>query len=152
MEFHVIELPKLPDTVQEGGNSILSWAKFINAEQKEEFEMLAQQSAYLASAYKQLQVISQDEQKRMEYTARLKEQLDHNQMMFEVEERGIKKGRAEGIAQGMAKGRVDKQIENIRNMVKNMGVSIERAMSVLEVPEDERQKYKDLLEQETPKK
>ena len=86
------------------------------------------------------QGISQDEQKRMEYTARLKAQLDHNQMMVEAEERGIKKGRA------------DKQIENIRNMIKNMGVSIEQAMSVLEVPEDERQQYKDLLEQETPKK
>jgi|GEM_PF-5078835 len=50
-----------------------------------------------------------------------------------------------------AEGRAEKQIENIRNMVKNMGVSIEQAMSVLEVPEDERQKYNDLLDQETAK-
>ena len=102
--------------------------------------MVGKENTYLASAYNQLQVISRNEQKRMEYTARLKEQLDHNQMMLEAEERGIKKG--------VAKGRVDKQIENIRNMIKNMGVSIEWAMSVLEVPEDERQKYKDFLNQQ----
>lgn len=104
---------------------------------------MEKENTYLASAYRQLQVISQDEQKRMEYTARLKEKLDHNQMMLEAEERGIEKG--------VAKGRVNERIENIRNMVKNMGVSIERAMFVLEVPEDERQQYKDLLEQNIPK-
>ena len=94
--------------------------------------MVGKENTYLANAYKQLQVISQDEQKHMEYTARLKAQLDQNQIIWEAEKR--------------------ERIKNIRNMIKNMGVSIEQAMSVLEVPEDERQQYKDLLEQETPKK
>ena len=147
MEFHVIELPKLPDTMQEGGNSVLTWAKFINAERKEEFEVLSKQSPYLASAYKQLQTISQDEEKRMEYTARLKAQLDHNQIVWEAEERGEERG----VKKGRSEGRADERIANIRNMVKNMGVSIEQAMSVLEVPEDEWQQYKDLLEQEIPR-
>ena len=50
-----------------------------------------------------------------------------------------------------AEGRMNERIENIRNLAKNMKLSIEQAMSVLEVPEDERQKYKDLLEHEAPK-
>jgi hypothetical protein len=34
------------------------------------------------------------------------------------------------------------------NLVKNMGLSAEQAMSVLEVPEAERQKFMDLLERQ----
>ena len=45
---------------------------------------------------------------------------------------------------GVAKG----ILSAIKNLVKNMGVSVEQAMSVLEVPEAERQKYMDLLEKQ----
>ena len=36
MEFHVIELPKLPERLKEDNSDILLWAKFINAERKED--------------------------------------------------------------------------------------------------------------------
>ena len=58
MEFHVVELPKLPKELQEDSSDILLWAKFINAEKKEEFNMLATKSPYIQSAYEQLQVIN----------------------------------------------------------------------------------------------
>ena len=45
---------------------------------------------------------------------------------------------------GVAKG----ILSSIKNLVKNMGVSVEQAMSVLEIPEAERQKYMDLLERQ----
>ena len=70
MEFHVIELPKLPAELKEDYTELELWAKFINAERKEEFDMLAEKNPYIDSAYKQLQVISQDKQKRLEYEAR----------------------------------------------------------------------------------
>ena len=54
------------------------------------------------------------------------------------------KGRAEGRAEGM----VDGILSSIKNLVKNMGVSVDQAMSVLEIPETERQKYMDLLERQ----
>ena len=47
---------------------------------------------YDDSTYKQLQLISQDKQKRLEYEAREKAIRDYNQMMFEAEERGIELG------------------------------------------------------------
>ncbi len=56
------------------------------------------------------------------------------------------KGRAEGHAEGRAEGMADGILASIKKIVKNMGISIEQAMSVLEIPEDERQKYMDLLE------
>ena len=90
MEFHLIELPKLPKELRKDSSDIELWAKFINSERKEEFDMLAQKNQYIESAYERLQVISQDREKRLEYEAREKAILDHNQMMLEAEERGEK--------------------------------------------------------------
>ncbi len=92
MEFHLIELPKLPKELREDSSDIELWAKFINAERKEEFDMLAQKNQYIESAYERLQVISQDREKRLEYEAREKAILDHNQMILEAEERGREQG------------------------------------------------------------
>lgn len=115
MEFHVIELPKLPEEGKEDSSDLLLWAKFLNAERKEEFEMLAEKNKAIAKAYERLQVMSQDKQKRMEYEAREKALRDHNEMMLEATERGIAQGieigkaegRAEGMEAGIAKGRAE---------------------------------------------
>ncbi len=98
MEFHVIELPKLPE--KEDYTKLELWAKFINAEKKEEFDMLAEKDSYIDSAYSQLQVISQDKQMRMEYEAREKAIRDHNEMILEAEERGDKRGEDRGRKEG----------------------------------------------------
>lgn len=88
MEFHLIELPKLSKELGESSDEIELWAKFINSEQKEDFDMLAQKNQYIENAYERLQIISQDREKRLEYEAREKAIMDHNQMMLEAEERG----------------------------------------------------------------
>ena len=73
--------------------------------------MAANKNEYIKEAYDQLEVISQDEEKRMEYNARQKAIWDHNTLMEENFSRGMEKGRAEGIAkgraEGIAKGRAD---------------------------------------------
>ena len=119
MEFHVVELPKLPKELKEDSSDILLWAKFINAEKKEEFDMLATKNPYIQSAYEQLQLISQDKTKRLEYEAREKAIRDYNQLMYEAEERGREKairdykqlmyeaeerGMQRGTEQGMQEG------------------------------------------------
>ena len=104
MEFQVLELPKLPKELKEDSSDILLWAKFINAERKEEFDMLAERNPYIESAYNHLQFISQDEEKRLEYEAREKAIRDYNQGMWEAEQRGRTEGRAEGKAEGRAEG------------------------------------------------
>ncbi|RKI51366.1 Rpn family recombination-promoting nuclease/putative transposase, partial [bacterium D16-51] len=117
MEFHIIELPKLPEELKEG-DSLLLWAKFINAERKEEFDMLAEKSPYINSAYQHLQVISRDKEKRLEYEAREKAVRDHNQMMKEARERGMQEGRREGICEGRREGRRESIIEVAKNLIK----------------------------------
>ncbi len=96
MEFHVLELPKLPDKPKNDSDNILLWAKFINAERKEEFDMVADKNPYIESAYQTLQVISQNKEKRLEYEAREKAIRDHNQFLLEARQ----KGRAEGREMG----------------------------------------------------
>ena len=104
MEFHVIELPKLPQELKDDSSDILLWAKFINAERKEEFDMIATKNTYIKSAYKTLQVIRQDEEKRMAYEAREKALRDYNQGMLEAELRGREIGRKEGQEIGRKEG------------------------------------------------
>lgn len=104
MEFHVIELPKLPEEIRENSSDIELWAKFINAERKEELEMIATKNSYIASAYEQLQVISQDKEKRLEYEAREKALRDYNQSMKEAQQTGWETGREVGRIEGREEG------------------------------------------------
>lgn len=96
LEFHVLELPKLPRDLKEDSGDLLLWAKFINAEREEEFAMLAEKNPDIGSAYRQLQVISQDREKRLEYEAREKALRDYNQLIIEAEARGETNGEARG--------------------------------------------------------
>lgn len=126
MEFHVIELSKLPQELKDDSSDILLWAKFINAERKEEFDMIATKNTYIKSAYKTLQVISQDEEKRMAYEAREKALRDYNQGMLEAELRGReidrKEGQEIGQKEGQATGEYEKAIQIAKNMLA-MGLS-----------------------------
>ena len=69
-----------------------------------------------------------------------------------VEEKGIAKGIAKGMTEGMAKGMTEGMtngiLASIKNLVKNMGISVEQAMTVLEIPEAERQNYRELLQRQ----
>ena len=137
-EFHVIELPKLPKELQEDSDDILLWAKFINAERKEEFDMLEGRNEYIDNAYKHLQVISRDKKKRHEYEAREKAVRDHNQFLREATERGFEQGveigeqrgiqigeqcgERRGIQIGEQRGKEHKMIEIAINFIK-MGMT-----------------------------
>ena len=61
-----------------------------------------------------------------------------------VEEKGIAKGIAKGMTEGMTNG----ILASIKNLVKNMGISVGQAMTVLEIPEAERQNYRELLQRQ----
>lgn len=123
MEFHVIELPKLPKERKEETSDVELWAKFINSEREEEFDMLAKQNPYIESAYKKLQVISQDKEKRLEYEAREKAIRDYNQCMYEAEQRGIEIGEQRGIEAG---------IKNMAEVYQKFGQSYKAAKEAVQ--------------------
>ena len=121
MEFHVIELPKLPPELKDNveNDKIFLWAKFISSEKKEDFDMIAQKDPYIDSAYQQLQIISQDKQKRLEYEARQKAILDYNQFMYEAEQRG----REQGEKIGREQGEKEKGIQIAKNLL-SLGLDV----------------------------
>ena len=66
--------------------------RFIKAESKEELRRMAEQDEYIEEAYEELERISLDEQKRLEYETRLKNRRDKHAMLQYATEQG----RAEG--------------------------------------------------------
>lgn len=96
IEIHTLELPKLakydyPET------ELLQWLQFINAETKEEFEMAAGKSEYIKKAYEDLNRISADEEKRLEYEERERAIRDHQYFSTVYKNTGLKEGRQQGI-------------------------------------------------------
>ena len=89
-----------------------------------------------------IQRIKQENEKRVSY-------MTFAMKMMEERKAGFKEGERQGIAkgerQGIAKGRTESLASSIRNMMKNMGVSLEKAMDVLQIPADERTKYAALV-------
>ena len=75
--------------------------------------MLANENIYLKAAYEQLEIISQDEQKRLEYTARQKALYDYNTIVEENFERGLAQKERELIEKWRAKGMTDEQIREL---------------------------------------
>ena len=99
-----MEFPKLKN-YDDPADELLKWAKFFNAENEEEFKMLAQENDYLNRAYEKLQEISADEQKRLEYDAREKAIRDHEWLMKKGQEVGFKNGFKDGFNNGFNDGR-----------------------------------------------
>ena len=55
--------------------------------------------------------------------------------------------RKDGLQQGLQKGLTEGTLQSIQNLIKNMGLSVERAMTVLGVSEADQPKYAELLKQ-----
>ncbi len=72
--------------------------------------MLATKNPYIQSAYEQLQIISQDKQKRLEYEAREKAIRDYNQLIYESTETGRQQGQIELILNCLKKGKTCEQV------------------------------------------
>ena len=58
-------------------------------------------------------------------------------------QQGLQKGRSEGRTEGLTEG----TLQSIQNLIKNMGLSVERAMTVLGVSEADQPKYAEMLKQ-----
>ena len=103
LEVHILELPKL-DRYRYPQTELLKWARFINAERKEDLEMIAKTDKFLGTAYEALTNLSADEKKRLEYEAREKAIRDHHHQMKSNWNAGHEQGLNQGIEQGEKSG------------------------------------------------
>lgn len=134
LELHVLELPKLakydyPPT------ELINWAKFINAENREEMEKMAKTDESLKKAYEKVVKMSADDVKRQEYEEREKAIRDYNCQMrsnwnagVQV---GIKQGREEGIVKAFQKLGLSAE-ETAKHIAEMQSVSLEDAKVLVE--------------------
>ena len=119
-EIHIVELPKVAEH-EYPETALLKWAKFLNAEKKEEFEMAAKTDPHIRKAYEQLLHMSEDGNKRLIYEARQKAIYDYNTQVYsnwhsgyeQGEENGEEKKLIEQICKKMKRNLSAKEIANI---------------------------------------
>jgi len=58
-----------------------------------------------------------------------------------IEDRGIAKGIEIGIEKGIEKGRLETTLANIHSLIATLGLSAEKAMDALNIPQEERSQY-----------
>ena len=63
----------------------------------------------------------------------------------EGREKGREEGRTEGIQEGISEGRNEGLILAIRNLMKTMSLTIAQAMDILLIPEEDREKYENMI-------
>ena len=140
LEIHVLELPKLAK-YEQPETELLKWAKFFQAEKKEEFEMASKDNEYLEKAYERLVNISADEKKRREYEARQDSLRDCNWQMKSNWRQGVREGMEQGMKQGVEQGMkqgMERGMElALQNLMETTGMALEEARKALKIPEEE---------------
>ena len=131
MELHILELRKLPEKAR-NEEGVIRWMRFFNGKKKEDFEEMAKTDQYMAEAFSELEKLSADERKRLEYEAREKAVRDYNSLMGGELRRGLERGIEEGKKQGIEQGRRALVIHMLEN-----GMSPEDIMRVAGVSEEE---------------
>ena len=91
MEIHILELPKLPPE-QQNESDLMQWMRFLSGKNREDLKHMAEKNSNLKEAYNELDKLSADEQKRLEYEARQKAIRDKNILLITGENRGLEKG------------------------------------------------------------
>ena len=142
LEIHIIELPKLkcgeyPET------ELWNWAKFFDAECKEEFELAANTDPYITKAYEKLMHISADAEKRLEYEAREKAIRDYNWQMKSNWRNGHKEGKEEGRKEGRKEG-VEALILTLQELSLSRDAVAEKLQERFELSGQEAEEYVNL--------
>ena len=124
MEMHILELPKLPPE-QKSETDLMQWMRFLNGKRREDFEKMAKKNSCFEEAYKELDKLSADEKKRLEYEARQKAIRDRDILIKTGENRGRKEIILSMIEAGLPLEQIaeitKETLETIQGLKKKMG-------------------------------
>ena len=133
LEMYILELPKLPPE-QQNETDLMQWMRFLGGKNREDLKRMAEKNSNLQEAYDELDRLSADERKRLEYEARQKAIRDKN-ILFKT---GVERGRKEGIERGREEGRKDVILSMI-----NAGMTIEQIVEITKESEENIKKLKE---------
>ena len=88
-EIHILELSRFEN---EKDPKVFDWLEFFVSKKKEEFMAIAERNPVMKKAFGRLQIISADEQARMQYDAEEKYRRDVWSREDAAEERGMERG------------------------------------------------------------
>lgn len=103
LELYFLEITKVPP-VTAAEKPIIQWMRFLGGSCKEELKAMSEQNEYIRIAYDDLEKMSLDKQKRLEYETRQKNIRDYNSQMKSAERRGEKRGEKRGEERGRQRG------------------------------------------------
>ena len=127
LELHFLEITKVPPVMADEKPSV-QWIRFLGGSNREELKAMSERNEYIQCAYEELERLSQDRQKRLEYETRQKNIRDYNSQMksarIQGEEIGMQKGKQQGkqqaeeqiLALGKALQRAGRSEEAIKAM------------------------------------
>lgn len=123
-EMHILELAKLPPE-QKSETDLMQWMRFLNGKRREDFEKMAKKNSCFEEAYKELDKLSADEKKRLEYEARQKAIRDRDILIKTGENRGRKEIILSMIEAGLPLEQIaeitKETLETIQELKKKMG-------------------------------
>ena len=127
LELHFLEITKVPPVMADE-KPIVQWIRFLGGSNREELKAMSERNEYIQCAYEELERMSLDKQKRLEYETRQKNIRDYNSQMksarIQGEEIGMQKGKQQGkqqaeeqiLALGKALQRAGRSEEAIKAM------------------------------------
>ncbi|MCD8098476.1 MAG: Rpn family recombination-promoting nuclease/putative transposase [Lachnospiraceae bacterium] len=92
--------------------------------------------------HRRVQEVRQNEKAGVKYMLAWEEKYYERE---EAREEGREEGRKKGREEGREEGRETNTMESIRNLMETLKLSAEQAMAALKIPEEEQQKYFDML-------
>ena len=99
LEFHIIELCKLDCIPREEHRKLHKWSRLLNTKSEEERRSM-EKDPYIEEVKKELERLSNDPKRRLEYEAREDALRDYMTQMESFKREGRAEGRAEGKAEG----------------------------------------------------
>lgn len=96
--------------------------------------------------------VGQTEKRRIlqdEFDIQMSETMESEvSIMCNLSKGVMEKGMAKGLEKGMEKGAEQDRVSSLRSLMKTLGLSLEQAMTALEVPDVDRPKYQSLVEKQ----
>ena len=134
LEVNTLELPKLPRAPD--GTKLWDWLRFMETQDEEELDMLAEKNPEVCKAVRRLKELSADEEARALFEASDKARRDQLSREFSARVEGERRGLEKGRKEGLEKGRKEERLALARNLLK-MGFQIERIVEATGLSVDE---------------
>jgi len=122
LEIHILNLEKarlLKDGQYKNNKTkrLLNWLKFIETDDREVHNMLAQESPMMRKANTTIELMEMSPRDKWLYDSRMKYEHDRASCISEGYRQGIEEGIQQGLERGIDKGVYQKALETAKNLL-----------------------------------